>query len=496
MTTPGEEQSPGRGVAGKLAALARRDYEFGMLVGDEPYAVLKEGPRLARLFRGRSAFRSVLTYAYEREYGSLPSQNAMADVLMTLEGEARAGSAPPQELPLRVAWNSWDEEGYNLPLASWELVLDLGDEQGHAIVLRADGWRALKRSPLMFLRSGLVRALPEPERGGSLKEHLYPHLNIAAADRKLLVAVVLSWLWPDIDHPVAFLWGPEGSGKSTVTRMLRGLVDPSVVSTRRVPAKDDDWEVTIAGQWVVAINNMSHLPDWLSDAICTAVDGTAGDVKRKKFSDQDLSALQVRRCVLLNSIDRMLISRGDLADRAIPFECLPLARTEPEDELAARWKDAKPLALGALLDLACKVLGVLQSGNLRADRLGDFRLGGFAKVAAAVDQVAPGGGSALGRYRQLLAESVADAVDHDPLSSVLAKLAERPGGWRGTASDLHSAHRPPGTTDEAWPKNPAELSKRLARLTGTLLKAGVSVEARRDRNGRFLVVGRVTDGRT
>jgi hypothetical protein len=105
----------------------------------------------------------------------------------------------------------------------------------------------------------------------------------------------------------------RSSAKTIITRTLRSLVDPSVVETRRPPAKDEDWEVTISGQWVVAINSMSTLPDWLSDTICTAIDGSAGNVKRKKYSDQDLSVLQVRRCVVLNSIDR-LISRGDLVD--------------------------------------------------------------------------------------------------------------------------------------------------------------------------------------
>ena len=51
---------------------------------------------------------------------------------------------------------------------------------------------------------------------------------------------------PDVPHPVLALRGEQGSGKSTGTRTLAGLLDPSPAQVRKPPREVDAW-VTAAG---------------------------------------------------------------------------------------------------------------------------------------------------------------------------------------------------------------------------------------------------------
>jgi hypothetical protein len=73
-----------------------------------------------------------------------------------------------------------------------------------------------------------------------------------------------------------------------------------------------------AGSWVVGVDNLSTIPAWWSDALCRAVTGD-GDVRRKLYSDADLTVFASRRVVLLNGIDLGVV-RDDLSERLLTID--------------------------------------------------------------------------------------------------------------------------------------------------------------------------------
>lgn len=75
------------------------------------------------------------------------------------------------------------------------------------------------------------------------------------------------------------------------------------------------------GVLVVGLDNLSHIPRWLTDAMCRAVTGD-GLVKRTRYSDADVTVLNYRRVLVVNGIDVGAV-RGDLAARMIPIELQP-----------------------------------------------------------------------------------------------------------------------------------------------------------------------------
>ena len=474
-----DEQPGKQSTAVRLVAIARSEYELGLMTGDAPFAVRRDGPNVARVFRGsKNSLRSELARAFESDTGRPPAQNALSEALEVLTGEARS-IGTPADLPMRVARHGG------------ELVLDLGDKTGRAVVVGPGGWKVVDRSPVLFLRTELTGELPTPVKGGKLSQTLFPLLNLPRADRALVTAILLSWLWPNISHPVPYLHGEEGTAKSTMARILRSLVDPSPVEVRRQPGRDEDWEVTIAGQWAVVLDNLSAMADWLSDALCTAVSGT-GDVKRKKYSDQELSVLQVRRCFILTSIDASLATRGDLLDRTVLFELDPIGASRTEEELAAEWEQVRPRALGALLDLASAVLARLP--DVLPSAYSDFRMADFARIAAAFDQAT--GARSLPVYRKKRADAVAGALESDPFAVELKDIALR-GGFDGSVGDLFARHIGMHLTRQpvhpSWPKNPTTTGTRLRRLSGLLRKSGVAVTMYRDKKGKRCRIEAITD---
>lgn len=439
----------------RLVRIAEAGYTFATTPEGEPFAIPLSGPTVVRVLRGTDSLRAELAETFYALTGKAPAQQALTDAVAVLEGRARRGARQP--LALRVAHT--DE-------ALW---LDLGDDTGRAVSITRNGWTT-RTSPVLFRRTALTGALPDPVPGGDLSE-LWQLLNVSAADRPIVAAVLVAALLPDVSHPVVLLTGEQGSGKSSASRLLAGLLDPSPAQLRKSPRDVEAWTTAAAGSWVVAVDNLSTLPDWFSDALCRAATGD-GDVRRKLYSDGDLHVVAFRRCVLLNGIDLGAV-RDDLADRlvTVALERIPDTKRRYDADLAERWADAHPRILGAVLDLAVRVLVALDDLRLPDPP----RMADFGRVLAAVDVVL--GTDGLARYRAQAGDLAADAVSTDPVLTGIADSINLT--WEGTAAellDLITPDRDGWRPGRDWPKNARALTGTLRRRAPSLRRLGWVVE--------------------
>lgn len=99
---------------------------------------------------------------------------------------------------------------------------------------------------------------------------------------------------PTPPYLVLVLYGEQGSAKSTTTRVIRQLVGPGQSPLRSEPKEQQDLLIAARNNWVVAFDNLSHLPGWLSDAICRLSTG-GGLGKRQLYTDQDEIILDAQR---------------------------------------------------------------------------------------------------------------------------------------------------------------------------------------------------------
>jgi len=455
-------------AATALVDLVRRRYRLGLSTEDEPFAVPHTGPRVVRPLRGgKGSLRAALAAAYYADGGRVAPQQALAEALQTVEGLAQ--ELDPEPLHLRVA----EHDG--------ALHLDLGDPTGRAVVLSATGWRVVEQPPVLFRRTALTGALPTPQRDGELGE-LWTMLNVTPADRPLVLAWLIAALLPDVPHPVLALRGEQGSGKSSASRILAALLDPGPAQTRKPPRDVDSWVTAAAGSWVVALDNVSTVAEWWSDALCRAVTGD-GDVRRRLYSDADLTVFSFRRVVLLNGVDLGAV-RDDLAERLLTVELARIGERgrRLDAELAVQWQQAHPRILGALLDLSVQVLATLPTLRLSAlPRMADF-----ARVLAAVDAVL--GTDALVAYLGQAGEQAADAVDADPVLAAVTRTVTA--AWEGPAAellDLIAPNAEPSRQPKGWPKDSRTLTAMLRRRGPSLRRLGWVVEDL-GRGGRACVV--------
>ncbi len=125
--------------------------------------------------------------------------------------------------------------------------------------------------------------LPMPQRGGSL-EQLTSLLNLP--DRGDLV-LVTTWLLATLRHggpyPLLVIAGEQGSAKTVLSKMLRALVDPNTAPVRTLPREERDLFIAANDGHVLAFDNLSALPPWLSDTLCRLASGGSFAVRHRQL---------------------------------------------------------------------------------------------------------------------------------------------------------------------------------------------------------------------
>jgi hypothetical protein len=412
-------------------------------------------------------FRGWLRRCYYEATGGALNGQAISSELDLLEARAQF-DAPERSVHVRVA----EHDG--------RIYLDLADEHWRAVEIGPDGWR-VNKCPVRFRRPAGMLPLPVPEPGGSI-EVLGSFLNLSSrSDFVLVVAWLLATLRSGGPYPLLAISGEQGSAKTILSKMLKALVDPNVAPVRALPREERELMIAANNGYVLAFDNLSGFPAWLSDALCRLASGGSFAV-RQLYTDDEEVLFQAARPLLVNGIEDV-ISRADLADRGIFLTLAPIGERHrrSESELWREFEIARPRLLGALLDAVVHGLEALPGVYLtNLPRMADFAL-----WATACEPMLWPAGTFVRAYDANRKAAVEKILEADPLAvSVLKLMAER-SSWAGTASDLMRAaislaRDELSKQSAGWPKNPGALAGRLRRVQTSLRMLGIEISFNRE----------------
>ncbi len=351
-----------------------------------------------------------------------------------------------------------------------KLYLDLCDEWWRAVEIGPDGWQMIEDVPVKFVRAKGMAPLRLPVRGEGGLDALRRLLNLQGEEGEHSFRLILAWLIQALrgrgPYPVLVLLGERGAAKSTAARILRSLVDPSTVQLRTMPKTPHDLYIDAVSSWVIAIDNVSSLPVWLSDSLCMLATG-GGFSTRTLFTDRDQELFEAMRPTVINGISDVVV-RDDLVQRSLIVRLPQIKKYRREREIYAELAEAQPRILGALLDAVSVGLAGVDRAEVDAHRMADFALWAVAT------EVALGGepGDFMKAYGLSEEEGAQGGLEASPLSVPIWELAQRhkraDDGWVGTASELHKALTDLVEEDlrrsKEWPKAANALTRDLRRL--------------------------------
>jgi hypothetical protein len=441
----------------------------------EPCASIPCGVDCRRVLPLRSAeFRDWLTANYYSEYETAPSYDALQATIRTLEARAQYGDSPSQKIDHRVGF-AGD------PYAPSKIYIDLANEGGEILAVSSRGLgvidnlkRSFRRSPGMLPLDLPVNHQPFGNHGALRKfSNLF---KLADTARTRLLVWLCAALRPVGPYPILVLRGPAASGKTTLARALRALIDPSAAPVRRLPAREQDLLQLAVQNWVLAFDYVHRAPIQICEALCAIASGEVIETAQPDYREKTVAEV-ARPIILIASVD------GDeapwtpirsLANRTLTID-LP-AITVPRSE-AAMATDLEALRAPVLAALADAVSSAL--GNIRDIDLGNIAR--FSDCAAWAAAAAP----VLHLERDAIVEAVSNPesmwLGTDPLRDTLYTMLASRSAWSGNPATLLAELRriaPLATL----PSNPKALDQALARIPG--------IAVSRDRRG--LKISRVT----
>jgi hypothetical protein len=348
-----------------------------------------------------------------------------------------------------------------------------------------------------------MEAMPYPDPGGDIEElkeffHLRPGPE-GKRDWTLIVAWLLGVFSDGGPYPILNVQGEQDSAKTTATRIAKYTVDPHSVLLENLPRNDRDLAISAGHSLVLAYDNVSKIPDWLSDNFCRVATG-GGFVTRKLYSNDELQFFVYTRPCIFNGISQFT-SRHDLIDRSIYVTLAPVPDEErvTEEELNSKFEKARPRILGGLLNAVSTTLKNLSTTSLDSIP----RMADFAKfVCAAEPALSWDGGEFLNAYDHNRKFAIESSLEFDPLSKAIQKLVPEGEQWQGTFTELRERF---GYEDEegkwvanvcqddgkkkqvdsiitreqsrqkAWPKDEKAISRRLNRQQNFLRRIGIEI---------------------
>jgi hypothetical protein len=462
---------------GTLAANMAVEWDLWHTPAKEAYATIPIDDHQETWPVRSQTFKRYLAMRFFDEEGKAMNSDALSAAINLIEAKALF-KGETHTVHVRVAENEDN------------IYLDLCNEAWQVVEITPHGWQIVDESPVRFRRSRGMLPLSAPEAGGRV-EQLRGFLNVDEDTWRLVVSWLVATLCPRGPYPALALFAEQGSGKSTTGRLLRELVDPNAAPLRAEPHDGRDLMIAANNSWCLAYDNLSHVPPWLSDALCRLSTG-GGFATRELYTDQDEVIFDSQRPVLLTSIEEVA-TRSDLLDRCLVvwLPAIPEDRRRPEAELFAAFEKARPLILGALLDAVVMALRQLSKLKLPAlPRMADFALW----ATAAETSFGWDRGTFLAAYQGNRQSANEVALEASSVARPLLELLDTQGAWSGTSSELLTALED-RVNDQikrqnVWPKNARSMSGHVKRLAPNLRASGWQITFRREARQRLVIIER------
>ncbi len=428
---------------------------------NEPYASIgfrghtETWPVNSADFKRLIKYQYFLTHKVPIEPGVLKEFIALAEAKACFEG-------PERKVFTRIGRG---EDG--------SIIVDLANANWQAVVITAQGWTVVDRSPVPLIRKQGMMPLPVPQPGDiSL---LNPHLNLASEqDRVLFLCALLGAFHPHGPFPITLIAGEEGSGKSTLCRMARSLIDPSEAAVTTLPRDERNLHIAASKSWMQVFDNVSSIKPDFSDALCRLATG-AGLRRRKLTTDDTELIFSSCRPVILNSIVQGLIEAGDLSSRALIVRTKSLGEIgkTAEEALTRQFDANKAFIFGALLNavsVALKNTSDVQTSGLP-------RMADFARWCIAGETgLGLKAGSFVKAYEANRKLIVGSALDASPIHEGIVTISQKTGYWKGDVKALYRELLNWRSLDGgAWPKSYRALRAQLDRIIPGLRREGVDV---------------------
>jgi len=368
------------------------------------YIAFKTQPHRALSLNGsKSEALNEISLRYLAAFDRFPEKEARS--LLESFLLAQCSSQSPTHVYLRVAHVG-------------EIYIDSGDAAMSVIHINKEGFSREISAPVVFARSPITSTIADPFGVTPNLEALYEYLPMERTAISVLIGCLIATHFEDQSQPVLFLHGPAKAGKTTTTRRILDLVDPTTPMPGVSLSNDEKVFKALAKvRRYLVFDNISHIKNDVSDILARTSSG--GElITRALYSNDDAHVTQMRRPIVVNGINSSL-TRADLASRAFQFvlQGIPQGARKSDSRLQVEWESALPSIMAGFYTLMADVLRDLDANEESTEDI--HRNAGVLKVLDSVGKLL--GEDLLGYVKKHSTEMEHAVLDGDALGEAFRK---------------------------------------------------------------------------
>ena len=253
-------------------------------------------------------FRSVLANRYRKKFGKIPSSAKINDCVLSYQGEIVEEKA-------KVKNSNRCDRGKNN-----SILIDCGDRSDTYLEVTAKDMRIVEgMGSEYFYKHSRKGAIPIPDIENGDIDLIFKYCRVPKDMKNIFIAYLVSLFIGDIEHPCLVLNGEQGSGKTTMSTIIKALVDPVGDSRPSLfPKNDADLPLMFRENYLVAFDNLQTINARLSDKLCTIVTGVT-ESRRKLYTNDEMTHFDLCQPIILNGIHD-IVKREDMLSRCIVME--------------------------------------------------------------------------------------------------------------------------------------------------------------------------------
>jgi hypothetical protein len=413
--------------------------------------------------------------------GSTLKSEEVKNIIGVLQGKAHF-EGKEIKLHNRVAW------------FDGALYYDFTNDKYQVAKVTTDGWEIVDKTPIIFNRYNHQKPQLIPVKNGDIKLLLKYVLINGKEHQLLFIVLIVSYFIPNFPHAMMVLYGSHGGAKTTTSRIARLVVDPSIMEATSLGNNIKELIQQLAHHHFIPFDNVSRIPEDVSDTLCKAVSG-GGFSKRELYSDDEDIIYVIQRCIAINGIN-LVTTRADLLDRSLLIELQRVDDSIRKDEfeLYGDLERDMPSILGGVFDVLVKAIALRPTIKVRPERMADFTYWGCA-IAEAIGYTQE---EFLSAYRNNTMRQTEMLLNDNVVATAIIAFMEDKEEWKNTPSKLLDALYSEAhfanidTREKYWPKGASALSRRLNELSTSLKKVGISVVTSTNGIERYIHITKIT----
>lgn len=454
---------------------------------DNPTSIYVEYPT----YTGAYAFESISSAMFEAylgfRYREMSGENILPDFSKLLAIESQ-NLIFKQERSVRI------NRRVAGSITKGTIGYFLADKSWSTIIIKEMGWKKANSKKLKFRRSSFDQAQVDPVGGGNLLDLLGKYINMDQDSITLFIVHVVQAFSRYSSHFAAVLSSSKGSGKTTLTKVMRALVDPSETGATLMPSSEGDLKNLLANNYMVAFDNTAALSGSVSNILCAAITGSK-TAKRKLYTDCDEIVLNLHNLVVLNGID-IVPYKSDLAERSLLFELQPIDKEKRKTD-AEFWGDFekdRPKILGAIFDTLVKAMGLVST----IERKGLQRMADANVEMIAIAMALGISREAFQKILEANKQKLQDAYNQsNPFVDFVVSYMWGKTDINMAAAELYKDMEAQIVgSPKFFPESPSMLSRRLNQEKEALLSMGYEFsKGEKKRNNNYLVIRRIPNSR-